>query len=375
MLRSNARMREEHLVPPNPPVPSDEWGPGYNLWQSIVSLFAQRGPEGARPLVRMASHAALVLVAVGVLLFSRVTLPGWEIVQEREVLTETDTEELVVVPEAATEADTQAETLALERRAVPFTLIPERARTEIITHTVTAGDTLYALAKKYGVGAETIMWANNMEQNPDLLRLGQKLVILPINGVYHTVGQKDTLESIAKKYKADVADIVAYEDNHIDARNPTIQVGQKLVVPAGRKPVVVRQVKVYSGPVPSGAARGTGKFVWPTSGYITQGFKPLHRAIDIAGRVGQSVKASDSGYIVESGWSNSGYGYFIVVDHRNGYQTLYAHLSRILVNPGEPVARGATIGLMGSTGRSTGPHLHFEVRQGGVQRNPFGYLP
>jgi murein DD-endopeptidase MepM/ murein hydrolase activator NlpD len=258
---------------------------------------------------------------------------------------------------------------------VPFTLIPERARTDIITHTVVAGDTLYALAQKYGLGAETLMWANNMEQDPDLLRLGQKLVVLPMNGVYHTVDKKDTLDSIAKKYKADVASIVALELNHLDPKNPAIQPGQRLIVPGGSKPVVVRQAQVYRGPVPAGAAAGTGKFVWPTSGYVSQGYKPLHRAIDIAGRTGLSVKASDSGYVVEAGWSNSGYGYFVVIDHRNGFQTLYAHLSRILVNPGDSVGRGAAIGLMGSTGRSTGPHLHFEVRQRGVPRNPFGYLP
>jgi murein DD-endopeptidase MepM/ murein hydrolase activator NlpD len=365
-------MREEKLSPINTPIPAEDWGPGYHLWQAVSSLLSQRGPEGSTTLVRVASHLALVVVAIGVLVFSRINLPGWDIVQEREISAETETEELLVVPEVA---DASAETLTLQRRAVPFTLIPERARTEIITHTVTAGDTLYALAKKYGVGAETIMWSNNMEQNPDLLRLGQKLVVLPINGIYHTVDKKDTLESIAKKYKVSVADIVAYQSNYIDARNPAIQIGQKLVVPGGRKPVIVKQVKVYSGPVPSGAAKGTGKFVWPSAGYVTQGYKPLHRAVDIAGRIGLPVKASDSGFVIEAGWSNSGYGYSIVVDHRNGYQTLYAHLSRILVNAGQSVGRGATIGLMGTSGRSTGPHLHFEVRQRGVLKNPFGFLP
>jgi LysM repeat protein len=324
--------------------------------------------------VRVASHVAVVLVAVGVLAFSRLNLPGLNIVEEREAEVANETEAALVAP-AGLEAEASAATVALERRAVPFTLLPERARTDIITHTVVAGDTPYALAQEYGIGAETLMWANNMEQNPDLLRLGQKLIVLPFNGVYHTVDKKDTLESIAKKYKATVADMVALEINHLDPKNPTIQVGQRLIVPGGRKPVVIRQVQVYTGAVPAGAAKGTGKFVWPSTGYISQGFKPLHRGIDIAGRTGLAVKASDSGYVVESGWSNSGYGYFIVIDHRNGYQSLYAHLSRILVSPGDSVGRGGTIGLMGSTGRSTGPHLHFEVRQRGLQKNPFGFLP
>jgi murein DD-endopeptidase MepM/ murein hydrolase activator NlpD len=366
-------MREENF--PLQPDPSpQEWGPGYEIWQSLHNLLAQRGPEGTTSLVRMASHLVLVLVAVGVLAFSRLTLPGWDIVQVREESAQIESEEATLALEAGESLAAEQE-LALERRAVPFTLIPERARTEIITHTVVAGDTLYALAKRYGVGAETLMWANNMEQNPDLLRLGQKLIVLPLNGVYHTVGAKDTIESIAKKYKANATDIIAYEPNRLDPKNPAIQAGQKLVVPGGTKPVVVKQVKVYSGPVPASAAKGTGRFVWPTTGYITQGYKPLHRAIDIAGRVGLPVKASDAGYVVESGWSNAGYGYFIVVDHRNGFQTLYAHLSRILVSPGQSVGKGATIALMGSSGRSTGAHLHFEVRQGGGLKNPFSYLP
>jgi murein DD-endopeptidase MepM/ murein hydrolase activator NlpD len=366
-------MREDHLPQTQQPITPEEWGPGYKFWNALQALLAQRGPEGTTSLVRVASHVVVVLVAIAVLAFSRMRLPGFDIVEVRETVIETEAEDALAIPEAELAAEEEA--LALERRAVPFTLIPERARTEIVTHTVVAGDTLYALAKKYGVGAETLMWANNMEQNPDLLRLGQKLVVLPINGVYHTVADKETLESIAKKYKSNTADIIAYEANQLDPRNPVIQPGQKLVVPGGQKPVVVRTVKVYTGPVPANAAKGTGRFVWPTSGYITQGYKPLHRAIDIAGRVGIPVKASDSGYVVEAGWSNSGYGYFVVVDHRNGFQTLYAHLSRILVTPGQSIGRGETLGLMGSTGRSTGPHLHFEVRQRGVLKNPFGFLP
>jgi LysM repeat protein len=366
-------MREEN-VRLTPDISPQEWGPGYEIWQSLRNVLAQRGPEGTTSLVRVASHLVLVLVALGVLAFSRLTLPGWDIVQVRQETAQLEAEEAALALNPA-EAPAAEQEIALERRAVPFTLIPERARTEIITHTVVAGDTLYALANKYEIGAETVMWANNMEQNPDLLRLGQKLIILPFNGVYHTVGAKDTLESIAKKYKANTADIIAYEPNLLDPKNPTIHAGQKLIVPGGRKPVVVKQVKVYTGPVPANAARGSGRFVWPTAGYISQGYKPLHRAIDIAGRVGIPVKASDSGYVVEAGWSNSGYGYFVVVDHRNGFQTLYAHLSRVLVSPGQSVGKGATIGLMGSSGRSTGPHLHFEVRQGGGLRNPFSYLP
>ena len=108
---------------------------------------------------------------------------------------------------------------------------------------------------------------------------------------------------------------------------------------------------------------------------ITQRYAPLHRAIDIAAGYGSSVKASDAGYVVMAGWSNVGYGNCVVLDHGNGYQTLYAHLSKIYVVVGNSVAQGAAIGAVGSTGNSTGPHLHFEIRQGGSQMNPFNFLP
>jgi murein DD-endopeptidase MepM/ murein hydrolase activator NlpD len=365
-------MRENRLAEDAAAVPPEEWGPGYRLWQAVLALLAQRGPEGTTSLVRVASHLVLILVAVLVLGLSRLQLPGWEIVKTQEP--EAVAEETLQQPEAI-ESGAADETIGLVREAVPFTLVPERPRLDVITHTVIAGDTLYALARKYSLRAETLMWANNMELNPDLLRLGQKLVVPPVDGVYHTVAAKETLQSIAKKYKAKVADIINLESNGLDPRNPTLRVGQKLIVPGGSKPQVVRRVTVYTGPVPANAPRGTGRFVWPTAGYITQGYRSLHRALDIAGRLGSDVKASDSGYVVAAGWSNNGYGNYVVIDHGNGYQSLYGHLSRIFVNAGESVGRGAVIGLMGSTGRSTGPHLHFEIRQRGVQKNPYGFLP
>jgi murein DD-endopeptidase MepM/ murein hydrolase activator NlpD len=366
-------MRDDPPAGKNPlQIPAEQWGPGYRLWQAVVAALAQRGPEGTTSLVRVASHLVVILVAVLVLWFSRVQLPRLELVsvQQPEAAAIETEQELAL---AGTEAST--DTGALVREAVPFTLIPERPRTEVVVHSVVAGDTLYALAQKYGLRAETLIWANNMELNPDLLRLGQKLTILPINGVYHTVVAKDTIEGIAKQYKAKPADIIAYKGNNLDPKNPVITVGQKLIVPGGSKPMPQKLVRIYSGPVPANASKGTGRFVWPTSGRITQSFKPYHRAIDIAGWTGAQIKAADSGYVVESGWSNEGYGNYIVIDHRNGFQTLYGHLSRLFVNAGESVGKGALIGLMGTTGNSTGPHLHFEIRQSGVQINPFGRLP
>lgn len=360
-----------------PAIPPEQWGPGYHLWQSIRYLLAQRGPEGATPLLRMGSHLVILLVAVTVLWVSRVNLPQLDLA---EAPSEDANVEVIDAADVAGYVDAQAngdttEDFALVRAAVPDTIIPERPRIEIITHTVAAGDSLYGIAKKYKLSAETVMFANGLERNPDLLRIGQKLTILPVDGIYHTVGKKDTFESIAKAYKAKSADIISYPLNQIDPRHPTLTVGQKLIVPGGKKTIPVPQVQVYRGTVPPGAKKGTGRFVWPTSGYVTQGFKPLHRAVDIARATGTPIKASDSGYVVVAGWSNVGYGNYIVIDHGNGFQTLYAHLSKIFVKPGDVIGQGAIIGHMGNSGRSTGPHLHFEIRKGGVQLNPLSYLP
>ena len=195
-----------------------------------------------------------------------------------------------------------------------------------------------------------------------------------MDGILHTVAKNETLDKIAKTYKVTTEAIVTYPLNHLDAKNPQIAVGQKVIVP-GAKKEIPQVATIYRGTAPAGAQKGTGKLIWPTSGSLTQAYKPLHRALDLARAVGTPVKAADNGYVVVAGWSNAGYGNYIVIDHGNGLQTLYAHLSRIYVRPGDIVTRGAAIGNMGNTGNSTGPHLHFEVIKSGVRVNPRNYLP
>ncbi len=373
-------MRDKAALPNTRLIPAEEWGPGYELWNGVMSWLGQRGPDGTTSLVRVASHLVIVAVAVLVLWFSRVNLPEWEIVQAPSVAPPT-------AEEAAAQAAAPANGVALPgnlvRAPVPFTLIPERPRTDFIRYTVVAGDTLYDIADRYHISADTLVWTNGLEENPDLLRLGQQLIILPVNGLIHEVKPGDTLESIAKTYSAKVADIVGFDLNQMDAQKPAITVGQKLVVPGGVKPApppkpapapaAIPQAQIAKAP--ANAPRGGGRFVWPTGGSITQRFQRYHPALDIASYIGAPVKSADAGYIAEAGWSSAGYGYHIIVDHGNGYSTLYAHLSKILVKAGQTISAGQLIGNVGSTGRSTGPHLHFEVRLNGVGQNPFNYLP
>ena len=262
------------------------------------------------------------------------------------------------------------------RSAVPFTTIPKRQRTDIITYVVQPGDTVFGIADKFNIRPETIMWSNpELEKNPDLLRIGDKLVILPVNGVFHKIKKGDSLAKIAKQYKVKVEDIVNFEWNNLESADAALTPGEHLIVPGGKKPYVARTVAIRRGSVPKNAQRGSGAFIWPASGTITQGYWHSHRAIDIASWIGNPVVASDSGYVVFAGWDRTGYGNLIIINHGNGYETYYAHLSAIFVRVGDSVKRGTRIGSVGSTGRSTGPHLHFEIRYRGVQRNPLGFLP
>jgi hypothetical protein len=219
------------------------------------------------------------------------------------------------------------------------------------------------------------MWANPaIEDAPDLLRIGQEVTILPLDGAYHKVAEGDTLESIAEEYKVEPEAIVACEYNPLEASVGSIQEGTWLIVPGGEKPYVPKVVTTYTGSVPEGA-RGTGRFQWPVLGRITQGYWYGHRAIDIGAPIGSAVVAADGGFISFAGWTDVGYGYLIVIDHANGFATYYAHLSNIYVFTGQAVERGQVIAASGNTGWSTGPHLHFEVRYYGTQQNPRAYLP
>ena len=336
--------------------------------------------EGQRPLLgRVTAHTALLLVAATLVLLGGLRLGDTISVSSTVVAQPTDLKTDASAIAVATNNVIRAYSRAASqtrvmRQATPHTAVPDRPRLEIITYQVQPGDTTESIAVMFGLQPTTIMWSNpELEKAPDLLKVGQNLIILPLDGVYHTIVEGDTIESIAEKYKASVEEINACPFN-VFVVGGRLRVGSKLVVPNGTKPYEVRKVTTYSGPAPA-AVSGGGRFRWPAGGYISQGYWYGHRAIDIANAVGAAIVAADSGYVSFSGWTDIGYGYLVVVDHGNGYQTYYAHLSNIFVTEGQVVATGEIIGAMGSTGNSTGPHLHFEIRYKGYPTNPLIFLP
>jgi murein DD-endopeptidase MepM/ murein hydrolase activator NlpD len=259
---------------------------------------------------------------------------------------------------------------------LPHTAPADHLRGEIVAYTVQAGDSIAAIAARFGLQRETLIWSNEgLEADPGMLYIGQVLVILPVDGVYYTVQEGETLVEIATKLKVEVKAITACEYNELVEDGQNVAPGSKLVVPGGIKPFTASVVPFEPLPVAPEAPHSTGNFVWPVGGYITQGYWNLHRAIDIGGKQNDAVVAADAGTVVYAKWETSGYGNLVIVDHGNGYMSYYAHLYGFFVDVGDVVAQGQHLGVRGTTGRSTGPHLHFEIRKDGVHQNPLGLLP
>ena len=378
-------MSTANSVEPTPP-PAAWTGGAQNPSLDSISRVKQQVHnilgDQVTPL-RLAGHLSVLLVAAVILILSQVDIPEWDIAlgtipgaaSSAELATQNGAQVATLDGQAIN--DEAGATESLQRAAVPFTIIPERGREKIEAYAVQPGDTVLGIAEKFGLSPETIQWSNpELEANPDLLRIGDELRILPLDGVIHTVSPGDTLSSLAVKYKVSVDEIIGYGANDIANATAPLVVGMSVVVPGGSKPYVARQVSSYSGPIPTSAYKGSGTFTWPVSGSISQRHWSGHPAIDIGSWNGSPIKASDNGYVVAAGggW-NGGYGNYVLIDHGNGFTTLYAHLSSIFVRAGENVSRGEQIGSVGNTGNSTGPHLHFEVRYQGAPQNPFSYLP
>lgn len=259
---------------------------------------------------------------------------------------------------------------------IPKSNTVSNKRTEAIIYTVQTGDIIGKISEKFNVSANTILWENDLNWK-STIRPGQKLTILPNSGINHEVISGDTVLAIAKKYQIKANDIVIY--NKL-ASAGDIRSGDLLFIPGGVKPTTVRSSytprnTVYSNTyIPPATTGSSSKLLWPVdSTRITQYYHWRHHGLDIGDKTGQPIYASESGKVERSGW-NRGYGYNMVINHGNGLKTLYAHASSLLVKAGDTVSRGQTIALIGSTGWSTGPHIHYEVRVNNVKQNPLNYI-
>jgi len=330
-------------------------------FEDAKSSIAEKLYEGRGRLVRPLVHSGMGgLVVLGIILAPIIanSLPGSNSFAQ--------TPPPSAVLSSVTEAEEQTTTQVAD----------SQRRADVIDYSVQSGDTISGIAQKFQISADTIKWANNLGTNITL-KPGQVLKISPITGIVHKVQRGDTVYSIAKHYLIDPQGIVDYPFNTFtNDETFALAVGQILIVPDGQmpKPQVPRQYIAQQTPN-AGTITASGIFIWPTTGRITQNFSWYHTALDIANSVSTQILAADAGTIIVAGWpDNVGYGNRVTINHGNGYSTLYGHLSKVLVNVGQTVKRGDLIGLMGSTGRSTGPHCHFEIRLNDKTQNPLTYL-
>jgi murein DD-endopeptidase MepM/ murein hydrolase activator NlpD len=283
-------------------------------------------------------------------------------------------------------------------RDVDFhTMIPTRSPDWIVPYTIQKGDTVNAIAAQFGLKPASLVWGNPevLAEDANMLRPGQSINILPVDGAFYQWKTGDTLKEIADQWHTSEDAIVSWPGNAINPLQPVIYPTQWLILPGGWKPFeweapMIRNgtsstfalgagacLNGYSGPP------GDDAWVWPARNHYLSGtdyMPPVHPGIDVAIYMGMPIMASNNGVIVYAGWSQNrdgtpGYGNLVIIDHLNGFHTFYGHLLQINVSCGQKVFKGEVIGLGGSTGNSTGPHLHFEMRYDGYPQNPWGLLP
>lgn len=383
-------------------------------------IWQLNSPQAKATILRYTSHLVILIVMIGAISMAgaaRAATPdirsgrqvassgepgrnvSFNVFPSSQPVTNTNTEEnLTFVGQGGPIMVDQA---VVAPQANPYTMIPNRQRRDVLRYTVQPGDTLFGIAALYGLTPESLLWANfdALQDNPHLLKPGMELNIPPVNGIVYVVESGDTVESIAEKYKATAEAIYqdGYEWNQLKPGQQP-QIGATVIIPGGSRefkswaltqaenaPVATSSAGVpvarnsnagFCQDVSAGLV-GTGTFVWPADQHWVSGnnYAPWHPALDIAAHLGDPIYASDNGVVVYAGWNTWGYGNLVVIDHGNGWQTWYAHNSSLYVSCGQNVFQGSTIAAAGSTGRSTGPHLHFETRFNGTLPNPFNVLP
>lgn len=306
--------------------------------------------------------------------------------------------EISGLPALSSPSSTQSH--GVPRKTSLHTSIPTRSRVDVMIYTVELGDSVFGIAEKFGIKPETILWSNTgtLQDNPHRLQVDQDLNIMPVDGTYHKWSAGENIEKVAEYYGVEALAIIEWTGNHfdlfeIDLDNLAIEPGTMMIVPHGQRemidygppriprdnPAIARTYGPgHCGTISAGVV-GDGLFMWPTTEHWISGYtynpEANHAAIDIAGDTGNPVWSIDDGVVVYAGWSYNGYGNLVVVDHGNGWQSLYAHLDTVFVSCGESLYQGATVGTLGNTGNSSGDHLHFELMYGTVKVNPSNFLP
>jgi hypothetical protein len=385
--------------PTQPETPAPRPSPLLIIWEGLTQAGLA---EGAQRLGTNILLVALVLLAAWAMRnFYRIDAQpqsfGLTNAQAGDLPSPTPTVQVIELP--AYQALPAAS--KINRLALLHTTIPNRPRAEVSVYRVEKGDTIFGIAEKFNLKPETILWGNQytLADNPHNLRIDMELNILPVDGTYYQWQAGDGLNGVAKYFGVKPEDIVEYPGNNLnpetigDFARPNVEPGTWLIVPGGKRefvtwsaPAIPRDnpgVAKVLGPGACGSiadgAVGVGLFIWPANNHFISGFdyspSTNHSGIDIDGDLGNPVYAADNGVVVYAGWNNWGYGNVVVINHGNGWQTLYAHLDTYFVSCGQSVFQGAGIGTIGNTGNSTGPHLHYEMMYNGTKVNPWDYLP
>lgn len=382
-------------------------GQPQSLWSAAWDYLASTGL--AEPAIRLGTHALLVtsilIIAWGLrefYWFAQTTVQPAADTASSQLLSGNSQS---LVSEAPARAQLPAFRApanlrpGVSRNASLHTDLPSKTRNQVIFYAVQAGDSLFGIATRFGLRPETVLWANQsvLGDDPHSLRPGQTLQILPLDGIYHRWSAGDSLLVVASFFGVRPDDILNFPGNALnlatigDLDSPDIPPGTWLMIPGGRRefvswsaPDIPRDNPGVAKVLGPGACEsvsdgivGSGIFIWPTSNRFLSGFDfdPTinHYGIDIDGAEGDVVNAADGGVVVYAGWNNWGYGFMVVINHGNGWQTLYAHLNTIYVNCGQSVDQGMAIGLIGTSGNATEAHLHFEMMFNGVKVNPHHY--
>lgn len=343
--------------------------------------------------------ASIILVVLVIWVMSRFFLKA----DKNETTPTEAVGELIQTPvlPASVEANSVlASSISVFRLAQLHTILPPKPRDTVTEYMILEGDTLFGIAEKFGLKPETLLWSNKhiLGDDPHNLFPGVEILIPPYDGAIYEWHDGDGLNGVSEFYHVTPDSIVDYAGNNLNRETlgdfslPNIAEGTLLFIPNGYGeftdwlPVFTRETAAIAtslGPGFCGAITegpiGDGTFVWPApttwiSGYD---YSPAtnHRGIDIGGVIGDIIYSVDAGVVVYSGWNNNGYGNLIIVDHGNGWQSVYAHLDQMLKGCGDPVSQGEQIATMGSTGNSSGPHLHFELRNATYGTvNPWDFL-